>query len=148
MNTQIGFKSLHYSVAESSKYVKVEVVNYSDKSVSIGVKTIADTATDFDDFIPINKTIKIDPNSKCPVEVEIVDDDGWEPDEDFLIILYDPQDPEQAQLFGDNTKTRITILDDDKPGVLQFKNQLVQVKKSDKVVKLIVERVDGADGVA
>ena len=58
--------------------------------------------------------------TKKTVEVEIVDDDGWEPDEDFFIYLYDLSDPDKKQLYGDNTKTRVTILDDDKPGILQF----------------------------
>lgn len=86
--------------------------------MKIGVKTVSDTATEFDDFIPIDYELKIPPKSKEIVAVEIVDDDGWEPDEDFFIILYNLMDPEKKQLFGDNTRTRITILDDDKPGCL------------------------------
>lgn len=50
--------------------------------------------------------------------MEIIDDDGWEPDEDFYVVLYDINDEDKKQLYGDNTKTKITILDDDKPGVL------------------------------
>jgi len=95
MNEEVGFKSLHYSVSEASGKVKVEVVNYSKHTLHLGVKTVSDTATEFDDFIPINYTLKLAPGSKEIVAVEIVDDDGWEPDEDFFIILYDLKDSEQ-----------------------------------------------------
>ena len=52
------------------------------------------------------------------VDVEIVDDDGWEPDEDFFIYIYDINDDSKKQLMGDNTRTKVTILDDDKPGII------------------------------
>ena len=46
-----------------------------------------------------------------------MDDDGWEPDEDFFVLLLDENDQE---LKGDDTKCRVTIIDDDKPGNIQF----------------------------
>jgi len=30
--------------------------------------------------------------SKKSVLVDIIDDEGWEPDEDFYVVLYDPND--------------------------------------------------------
>ena len=48
------------------------------------------------------------------VDVEIMDDDNWEPDEDFFVQLYNPSTGEE--LTGQDTKTRVTIIDDDKPG--------------------------------
>jgi hypothetical protein len=62
--------------------------------------------------------INVNAKSSKQVDVEIVDDDGWEPDEDFYVYLYDINNPDKEQLYGDNTKTKVTILDDDKPGVL------------------------------
>jgi hypothetical protein len=52
------------------------------------------------------------------VEIEIIDDDQWEPDEDFLIELYDPDT--KMRLVGADTQCRVTIIDDDEPGVLSF----------------------------
>ena len=43
-----------------------------------------------------------------------MDDDNWEPDEDFFVQLYNPSTGEE--LTGQDTKTRVTIIDDDKPG--------------------------------
>lgn len=48
------------------------------------------------------------------MKIEIIDDDSWEPDEDFYVQLYDPDTSEELE--GQDTKTRITIIDDDKPG--------------------------------
>ena len=51
----------------------------------------------------------------------IVDDDGWEPDEDFYVELYSKESGDR--LNGDDTITRVTILDDDKPGMLVFEEK-------------------------
>ena len=48
------------------------------------------------------------------VDVGIMDDDNWEPDEDFFVQLYNVDTGEELQ--GQDTKTRVTIIDDDKPG--------------------------------
>jgi hypothetical protein len=55
----------------------------------------------------------------------IFDDDNWEPDEDFFVQLYDTTT--QEELVEQDTKTRVTIIDDDKPGAIYFKeNKAVQ----------------------
>jgi len=104
--------------------------------MTVGVKTISDTATEFDDFIPINEQLTLAPRSTEIVSVKIVNNNLLEPDEDFFIILYDLKDDQP--LFGENTKTRVTILDDDKPTTIQFSKPFVQVKKSERVVRLKV----------
>lgn len=76
----------------------------------------------------------------------MIDDDGWEPDEDFFVELYDLKNGKR--LHGDNTRTKITILDDDKPGVLQLRETSIRAKRSQKTVKVFIDRVDGSDGVA
>lgn len=53
--------------------------------------------------------------------VKILDDDAWEPDEDFYVELYD--EGTKNRLVGEDTRTRVTILDDDKPGVLVFEEK-------------------------
>lgn len=114
----------------------------------MGVKTIADSAEEYDDFEPIDVILTIPPLSQKSVVVNIKDDEGWEPDEDFFVILYDPNDEDKKQLYGDNTRTKVTILDDDKPGTFQMKMNHVQVKRSEGVAKITINRIDGADGEA
>lgn len=48
----------------------------------------------------------------------IKDDEDWEPDEDFFMQLYNADTGDE--LDGKDTKTRITIIDDDKPGQIYF----------------------------
>ena len=52
------------------------------------------------------------------MKIDIIDDEGWEPDEDFFVELYDKTSGNR--LLGEDTRTRVTILDDDKPGMLVF----------------------------
>ena len=46
------------------------------------------------------------------VDIEIIDDDNWEPDRDFFVQLFDSASSDQ-KLEGQDTQTRITIIDDD-----------------------------------
>lgn len=115
-NEEIGFKSLHYSVSESSKWVTIGIKNKTKKDITVGIRTIDDTALAKDDYIPIDETITVPAEQLYNQKIEVVDDDGWEPDEDFFVELYDVKT--SKRLEGDNTRTKITILDDDKPGVL------------------------------
>jgi hypothetical protein len=48
----------------------------------------------------------------------IKDDEDWEPDEDFYMQLYNADTGDELE--GKDTKTRITIIDDDKPGQIYF----------------------------
>jgi solute carrier family 8 (sodium/calcium exchanger) len=55
------------------------------------VRTIDDTALNGEDYKGIDKIITIPAgSSETVVDIEIIDDDQWEPDEDFLVELYDP----------------------------------------------------------
>lgn len=73
--------------------------------MKFGVRTIADTATANDDFVPIDEIIEMSVDEETRViEVEIVDDQGWEPDEDFFIEIYDYDDPQKKKKWGDNCR--------------------------------------------
>jgi solute carrier family 8 (sodium/calcium exchanger) len=82
-------------------------------------------------------------------EIIIKDDDNWEPDRDFYVKLYDCKDG--IELSGKDTSTRITIIDDDKPGYIAFdssaKTGILKVTADDEdgaEIKLI--RKNGSDG--
>ena len=77
--------------------------------------------------------------------IKILDDDDWEPDEDFFVELYD--ETAKTRLLGEDTRTRVTILDDDKPGMLVFKDKkTVKHPAVEANCVVVVERVQGADG--
>jgi hypothetical protein len=86
------------------------------------------------------------------VDVIIKDDDNWEPDRDFYVKLF--QDDSDKPLPGKDTSTRITIIDDDKPGYIAFDNSaktgILKVTPQDNAeegteIKLI--RKNGSDGI-
>lgn len=54
------------------------------------------------------------------IKIGIMDDDDWEPDEDFFVQLYDPNG--NGELQGQDCRTRVTIIDDDKPGQICFQD--------------------------
>lgn len=53
----------------------------------------------------------------------IKDDDEWEPDEDFFVQLYKPNNEVDEELTGKDCRTKITIIDDDKPGMIVLKEK-------------------------
>jgi hypothetical protein len=66
-------------------------VNKHKTAGSVGVRTRDDTATAGDDYNAINVTLDFaQGDSYKEVEIKIIDDHGWEPDEDFYVELYDP----------------------------------------------------------
>lgn len=121
-NEQIGFKCLHYSVAESSGNVEVTIIKKSPNlELTFGYRTIADTAVAPKDYTHVDEVITMKKReAEKVIYIPIVDDDEWEPDLDFYIELYDPakqqEDPENSRLPGDDTKCKVTILDEDYPG--------------------------------
>jgi len=83
------------------------------------------------------------------IEIAIVDDDEWEPDLDFFVELYDPnKDPESEndRLKGDDTRCKVTIIDEDFPGTIAFELSDVSVHKSCDKVDVRIIRQDGSDG--
>lgn len=79
-------------------------------------------------------------------EVVIFDDDNWEPDEDFFCQLYSVDHGEE--LTGQDTKTKITIIDDDKPGQIVFAEaKAVQALASEEFADIIIQRKNGSDGI-
>ena len=116
-------------------------------TVSFGIRTIDGTANagvddepgDYES-IDVKKTL-IDGEIETTVQVKIVDDEGVEPDEDFYIELYDLESKER--LPGEDTKTTVTILDDDKPGIFGFEKRATKVRSKDEKIRLKVMRLDG-----
>jgi hypothetical protein len=78
------------------------------------------------------------------VSVVIIDDDAWEPDEDFYVELYDFETKEV--LKGSDTVCVITIIDDDKKGVLSLEATEIYSNETDEMVILKVLRNDGCNG--
>lgn len=79
----------------------------------------------------------------------INDDDNWEPDEDFLVKLINPDTGEN--LKGKDTTTKVTIIDDDKPGQVAFEETKGHIKalaaEKNTTVEVVLTRKNGCDGL-
>jgi solute carrier family 8 (sodium/calcium exchanger) len=150
LNPKVGFRCLHYSTTESAGMVRIVVCNKNEEEkVSCGIRTVDGTANagvgdDPGDYEFLDETINIPAGmSEISVPIRIIDDEGIEPDEDFYVELYDLKTKER--LLGEDTKTTVTILDDDNPGIFGFEMRTVKVRAKDEKIRLRVLRADGCD---
>jgi len=108
-------------------------------------KTLDDTASSPADYAEKDSLIEFkDGEETADFFVSIVNDDSFEPDEDFLIQLYDPNS--EKKLEGRDTQVRVTILDDDQPGKLVFENPRIRQAVNQNLCIVTVKRVEGSDG--
>ena len=152
-NEILGFKCLHYSVTESNGTVEITILKkVMNQEITFGYRTVPDTAVPEKDYTHVNKIITMKKkDSEFKIFIPIVNDEEWEPDLDFFVELYDPNTNEtvdgvQPRYEGDDTRCKVTILDEDFPGILGFENTDIQISKGQEKVEITVVRQDGADG--
>ena len=145
-NANFGFSCLHYSVSEAAGSMKVKVLNKTKKPGRVNVRTEDGDAEADKDYIPVDTCIEFsNGQSEAEVIVKIIDDDNWEPDEDFFVELYDPVT--NRRLTGEDTRTRITILDDDNPGMLVFaEKKVIRHPSNEAECFVVINRINGTDG--
>lgn len=145
-NPKFGFSCLHYSVSEAAGALRIKILNKTKIACSVGVRTKDGEACAQDDYIPVDDIIHFKSGEmEAEVVVKILDDDDWEPDEDFFVELYD--EGSKNRLIGEDTRTRVTILDDDKPGMLVFEEKkTLRHPANEAECTVVVNRVQGTDG--
>lgn len=90
-NPDFGFKCLHYSVSEANKFILINIINKRNVKCEVAVRTIDGEAIDGEDYNGIDETISFEKGeNEKGVKIGIIDDEGWEPDEDFYVELYNP----------------------------------------------------------
>ena len=107
------------------------------------------TAVAGEDYIALHQFVTFLPGeTEKEVMLEVLNDDAWEPDEDFYVKLSYPTNCGNSQnfKFGRNKILTITTLNDDEPGTFQFKQRSFFVKESCGEASLSVSRENGADG--
>jgi len=150
-NAVIDFHASSCAVMENIGTFAVELCRTGrlDNRVSVRVETIEGTATETQDYVPINKVVTFAPGEeKLTLDVEIVNDNQWEPDEEFYLrmsLLNEQKERENVQL-GRVSIMEIVILNDDEPGTISFQRRGVLVKESVGSANIPVVRRNGADG--
>ena len=144
-NPQIGFKHARYEVSESNVHVNITITKKVDEDVTVRIKTMDVTATAPKDYEAMDYTITIKANEKERVfQIKINNDAEWEPDKDFKVILIGEDD---RQLKGSDSECTVTILDDEKPGILGFEERFINVRRVDEIAVVKIIRSEGSDGV-
>lgn len=144
-NPDFGFRCLHYSVSEGCGQVEIIILNKNKAAAKIGVRTVDGDAKEGDDYEGIDKVIEFTSGqADAKVHVPIKDDEDWEPDEDFYLEIYNPETGKI--LDGEDIRCTVTIIDDDKPGMLVFETRNLKVIASEGKAVVKVLRQHGSDG--
>jgi solute carrier family 8 (sodium/calcium exchanger) len=148
-NPDVGFEVLHYSVSEAQGHIEIQVIKKkTGEEYLVGIRTIEGEAKEQEDYIPIDEILKFEKSETTKtIKIKIVDDEGWEPDENFYVELYQKDGNDQkSKLPGQDTRTIVTIIDDDKPGNLSFGKRMVPALITSEFAEIEIERKDGNDG--
>ena len=102
--------------------VVVERKGKINDEVTIKVDTIDGSADEGDDYVGIHDIFTFAPGeTEITITVEIIDDDDWEPDEEFFLkIAVDPDSSNKTVKIGKKNIMTIMILNDDEPGTFGF----------------------------
>jgi hypothetical protein len=66
---------------------------------------------------------------------------------EFFVELYDPSGSKGMPKFsGDDTITRVTILDEDFPGIICFEDTQLSINKRHDQLEIKIMRNEGSDG--
>ena len=89
-NKLYGFKCLHYSVSEAAGFVQVCIMNKRKLAGKVRVITKNNTARAGEDFEQLDEVIFFKKGDNYNFSyVKIIDDEAWDPDEDFFLQLLD-----------------------------------------------------------
>jgi len=101
------------------------------KEFSFGIRTVENTAREGSEYERTDRIISFKKTEdEKMVPIKIFDNNEWQPDLEFNVELYDPTKDKMATMPGYDTKTKVTILDEDFPGTLGFEETSIVVSKN------------------
>jgi solute carrier family 8 (sodium/calcium exchanger) len=145
----VGFDSLAYCINENVGHVELRLRRTGDLSqpATVSFNTIDGTATAGEDYVAVKEgSARFEQNEELATfQIEIIDDDIPEDDENFTVHLFNPQPP-SVELLADRADAIVTIIDDDRPGVLELAAEKMTVQEGDGAALIHVRRVHGSKG--
>jgi len=146
----VEFHASSAAVMESIGTFKVLICRHGKltTTVRVRVETIDGSANEGEDYQAVNEVLTFEPHeTEKQIGVTIVDDNQWEPDEEFFLKLSLVSGEDAADVkLGRTSIMEITILNDDEPGTFQFEKRGHLVKESCGNAVLSIVRQNGADG--
>lgn len=143
----VEFAASSVAVFENEKKVNISVKRYGLLSTQHMIKfeTFDGTAEAGQDYIAKKGQLIFEPGETTKtIEIEIIDDYEWEPDETFFVKLN--IDTKGTAIIGKKSIIEVTIINDDEPGTLEFTKTSFIVKESIGSAILPVIRNQGSDG--
>ena len=133
-------------MSEGAGSLVIKVLNKTSKPGTVHVRTVDGDAQAGQDFDLVDEPIQFQKGQAfAEIKIGIHDDEEWEPDEDFFVELYDGAT--NQRLTGEDTRTRVTILDDDNPGMLVFREKKILRHPANEAECVVdVDRIQGTDG--
>ncbi|XP_052131928.1 sodium/calcium exchanger 1-like [Frankliniella occidentalis] len=148
-NAIVEFHTATVAVRESIGKFHVNVWRHGnlEGTVKVKVESIDGSAEVGKDYVAVNETLIFEPNElDKQVTVEILDDNQWEPTEEFFLKLTILDSVNGNVELGKISIMEVTILDDDDPGIISFEKRGMLVKESSGFVRVTVVRRRGASG--
>lgn len=145
----VMFEGPSYAVLEGAGKIEVPVVRRGElmERVTVGYATREGSATAGSDFQHREGHLVFEPGvERQVITIPIIDDTAYEDDEDFFVDL--KEEANTSWKMGPVKTATITIIDDDLPGELHFKDDSFNVEEGmeDKQVDIIVHRSKGSSG--
>jgi len=142
----VGFVQTTYSVVEDCGEVKITVRREGvlDKPCTVQFDTSDGIAVGGERYIHTAGVLDFKADqAEREISIEIIDDNEWQPDENFFVRLFNPS-PEIGKLSV--ATTQVIILNDDDPGKISFESKTLAVVDTENKVRIPMIRKDGYDG--
>lgn len=136
----------HASVFENEKYVQLTILRKGgiDKPAMVKYETSSGSAMAGVDYEHVQGMAKFPPGeASAIVKVGIIDDNEYEPDENFYCRLYAPSD---KNIVGRHAITEVLIINDDDPGQFSMESEIINVTETAGVARVAITRINGCDG--
>ena len=146
---EVNFASSQYDVHESAGKVAISVIRTGPESAIneaalVSYETSNGSAMAGEDFEYTSGRLHFAAGeTEKKIEIQIVDDNNYEPDESFYVAI---KAPCENVTLGPVNITEVTIIDDDSPGLFTFEKGAVVVRETDGDVNLTICRKNGVDG--
>lgn len=115
---------------------EVNLSGASDKSVSFTIETAGGSAQSGSDFIALKKFVTIAPGQRsAEVEINVLGDESFEPDEFFELRL---SNPDNAKINQEAGTAKITLLNNDTQPVVHFQKRLQRVEENRVAAQVVV----------
>lgn len=148
----VFFNPVEYTVVESCGTVLLTVVRAGSSiadTVEVDYETMDGSASAGEDYVESKGTLVFSPGDVVKtITIKINDDDVFELDEHFYckLTLARSNNKERPVHIGETHTAKITILDDDYPGVFTLENGKYEIMESIGVLTVRVLRKFGARG--